>query len=128
MKKQPQEENETNRLEVTEVGSVRVPMPPSKRAKIFSMYDALKGFKEALAAREVIPEERKLLAEDQIEELNRIMLSLKRGTTVTVLYYCSLERCYRQITGPFTKIDPYWSYLQVGDVCIDFGDVYEVLT
>lgn len=103
-------------------------MPPSKRAKIFSMYDALKGFKEALAAREVIPEERKLLAEDQIEELNRIMLSLKRGTTVTVLYYCSLERCYRQITGPFTKIDPYWSYLQVGDVCIDFGDVYEVLT
>ena len=35
------------------MGSVRVPMPPSKRAKIFSMYDALKGFKEALAAKEI---------------------------------------------------------------------------
>ena len=29
---------------------VRVPMPPSRRAKIFSMFDALKGLKEALAA------------------------------------------------------------------------------
>ena len=109
------------------MGSVRVPMPPAKRAKIFGMYDALKGFKEALAAKEVISEERKILAEDRVEELNRIMLSLKRGTTVTVLYYCSLERCYRQITGPFTKLDGYWSYIQIGNICIDLGDVYEVL-
>ena len=55
------------------MGSVRVPMPPSKRAKIFSMYDALKGFKEALAAQEVIPEERKFLTEERIEELNRML-------------------------------------------------------
>lgn len=110
------------------MGSVRVPMPPSKRAKIFSMYDALKGFKEALAAQEIIPQERKSLAEDRIEELNRTMLALKRGTIVTVEYYCSLERSYRQITGPFTKLDAYWSYLQIGEVCIDLGDIYEVLT
>lgn len=92
------------------------------------MYDALKGFKEALAAKEITTEERKTLAEDRIEELNRTMLSLKRGTTVTVLYYCSLERCYRQLTGPYMKLDPYWSYIQIGEVCIDLGDIYEVLT
>lgn len=109
------------------MGNVRVPMPPAKRAKIFSMFDALKGFQEALAAQEVIPEERKYLAEDRVEELNAVMFSLKRGTIVTVEYYCSMERCYRQITGPFTKIDPYWSYIQVGEVCIDLGDIYEVL-
>lgn len=108
--------------------SVRVPMPPSKGETIFSMYDARKCFKEALAAQEAIPEERKLLAEDWIEELNKIMLSLKRGTIVTVEYYCSLERCCRQITGPFTKLDAYWSYIQIGDVCIDLGDIYEVMT
>ena len=109
------------------MGSVRVPMPPSKRAKIFSMYDALKGFKEALAAKEFIPEERKFLTADRIEELNRAMISLKRGTIVTVDYYCSQERCYKQLTGPFTKLDAYWSYIQIGEVCIDLGDIYEVL-
>ena len=60
-------------------------MPPAKRAKIFSMYDALKGFKEALAAKEIIPEERKFLAEDRIEELNRTLLDLRKGSTVTVV-------------------------------------------
>ena len=74
------------------MGSVRVPMPPSKRAKIFSMYDALKGFKEALAAKEVIPEERKFLTEERIEELNRVLLSLKKGSTVTVVYYRSCDK------------------------------------
>ena len=55
------------------MAQVRAPMPPSKRAKIFSMFDALKGLKEALAAKERIPEERKILAADAIEELNRIL-------------------------------------------------------
>lgn len=109
------------------MGSVRVPMPPSKRAKIFSMYDALKGFKEALAAKEFIPEERKFLTEERIEELNRTLLSLQRGSVITVVYYCFLEQCYRQITGPVTKIDSYWKYLQLGEVCIDLDVIYEVI-
>lgn len=109
------------------MGSVRVPMPPAKRAKIFSMFDALKGFKEALAAQEVIPEERKILTEERMEELNAALLSLKRGITVTVVYYCALERCYRQITGPVSRLDAYWKYLQLGEICIDLQDIYEVL-
>ena len=109
------------------MGSVRVPMPPAKRAKIFSMYDALKGFKEALAAKEVIPEERRIITEERIEELNRILLDIRRGSTITVVYYCSLEHCYRQLTGPVTKLDSYWKYLQLGDMCIDLADIYEIL-
>lgn len=91
------------------------------------MYDALKGFKEALAAQEVIPEERKFLTEERIEELNRILRDIRRGGTITVVYYCSLERCYCQLTGPVTKLDSYWQYLQLGDVCVDLTDIYEVL-
>lgn len=102
-------------------------MPPAKRAKIFSMYDALKGFKEALAAKEVIPEERRIITEERIEELNRILLDIRRGSTITVVYYCSLEHCYRQLTGPVTKLDSYWKYLQLGEVCIDLADIYEIL-
>ena len=61
------------------MAQVRAPMPPSKRAKIFSMFDALKGLKEALAAKEQIPEERKILAADASEELNRILTKLEKG-------------------------------------------------
>ena len=91
------------------------------------MYDALKGFKEALAAKEVIPEERRIITEERIEELNRILLDIRRGSTITVVYYCSLEHCYRQLTGPVTKLDSYWKYLQLGEVCVDLADIYEIL-
>ena len=106
---------------------VRAPMPPSKRAKIFSMFDALKGLKEALAAKERIPEERKILAADAIEELNRTLVELEKGSTITVVYYCTHGQCYNQLTGPLTKIDSFWHYLQLGQVCIDFEDIYEVI-
>lgn len=59
-------------------------MPPSKRAKIFSMFDALKGLKEALAAKERIPEERKILAADAIEELNRIRFSSSMASAARI--------------------------------------------
>ena len=106
---------------------VRAPMPPSKRAKIFSMFDALKGLKEALAAKERIPEERKILAEDAIEELNRTLTELGIGTTITVVYYCTHGKCYNQLTGPVIKIDSFWHHLQLGQICVDFEDIYEIL-
>lgn len=109
------------------MAQVRAPMPPSKRAKIFSMFDALKGLKEALAAKEQIPEERKSLAADAIEELNRTLTELEKGTIVTVVYYCNHGQCYTQLTGPLTKIDSFWQNLQLGQVCIDFEDIYEVI-
>ena len=109
------------------MAQVRAPMPPSKRAKQFSMFDALKGLKEALAAKEQIPEERKILAADAIEELNRTLVELEKGSTITVVYYCTHGQCYNQLTGPLTKIDSYWRNIQIGQVCVDFEDVYEVL-
>ena len=109
------------------MAQVRAPMPPSKRAKQFSMFDALKGLKEALAAKEHIPEERKILAADAIEELNQILSNLEKGTTITVVYYCTHEQCYNQLTGPLTKLDSNWRNIQIGQVCVDFDDVYEVL-
>lgn len=109
------------------MAQVRTPMPPAKRAKVFSMFDALKGLKEALAAKEHIPEERKILASDAIEELNSMLASLEQGTIITVVYYCAHGQRYNQITGPLAKIDSYWNHLQVGQVCIDFEDIYEII-
>lgn len=109
------------------MAQVRAPMPPSKRAKIFSMFDALKGLKEALAAKERVPEERKILAADAIEELNNILTKLEKGTIVTVIYYCTYGQCYSQLTGPVSKIDVFWRSIQLGQIYIDFEDIYEIL-
>ena len=106
------------------MAQVRAPMPPSQRAKQFSMFDALKGLKEALAAKERLSEPRKELAQDAAEELNRILCSLEKGTSVTVVYYCKYQQEYRQITGVVNKIELLWQYIQIGQICVDFSEIY----
>ena len=101
-------------------------MPPSRRAKQFGMFDALKGLKEALAAKERQPEPRRELTQDAIEELNRTICALKPGAIVTVVYYCTYRQAHCQITGEVTKLDVFWKYLQIGSVCVDFCDVEEI--
>lgn len=110
------------------MAQVRAPMPASRRAKQFSMFDASKGLKEALTAKERRPEPKKTLASDAIEELNSIISSLEIGMVVTVVYYCQYREEYHQITGAVTKIDNFWKCLQIGNMCIDFDDVFEIMT
>ena len=101
-------------------------MPPSRRAKIFSAFDALKVLREALAEKERIYEPRREPAPDKAEELNRVLSSLEKGQPVTVVYYCAYQQAYLQLTGPVTRIDPYWKLLYVGDVGIEFSELLEL--
>lgn len=98
-------------------------MPPSRRAKQFMMFDALHGLKEAIAAKEKIKIPKKELSEDMIAELNKTLTELHKGQLVTVVYYDSHEENYLQFTGPVVKIDSYWNMLQVGGICIEFGEI-----
>ena len=109
------------------MAQVRAPMPASRRAKQFSMFDALKGLKEALAAKERQPEPRIELAQDAIEEINRTICDLTIGETATIVYYCNYREEYCQITGCILKNDYYWKYLQVGTVCVDYADIFKII-
>lgn len=109
------------------MAQIRAPMPPSRRAKQFSMFDALKGLREALAAREKQPEPRRELAADAVEELNRTLTALEPGQTVTVVYYCAYECAHIQLTGPVTRLDRYWRVLYVDDRGIDFNEIVELM-
>jgi len=91
------------------------------------MFDALKGLKEALAAKERQPEPRRELAQDAIEEINQKLQVLESGTMVTIVYYCSNQSEYCCLTGTVGKVDSYWKYIQVGTVCIDFEDIAEIV-
>ncbi len=106
---------------------VHAPMSPSKRAKQFMPFDALKGLKEALEAKERIPVPKRVLAEDQVENLNRILSVLQPGQIVTVVYYCEYAQAYTQLTGEVEKVDPYWQFLQVGKCEICFSEIYDLI-
>lgn len=108
------------------MAQARAPMPASRRAKQFSMFDALKGFKEALAAKERQPEPRRELAQDAIEELNRTICTLHPGDIATVIYYCQLKKESIQLSGQISKIDPLRGSLRIGVTCVQFIDIGEI--
>ena len=107
--------------------TVRAPMPRARRAKQFQPFDALRGLKEAIAAKEKVPTPRRYLSEDMIAEIDKILNSLRKGQIVTVVYYGVYEQEYLQLTGPVTKVDPYWHNLQIGDAVIDFPEIDKLI-
>lgn len=108
--------------------TVRAPMARSRRAKQFQPFDALRGLKEAIAAKEKVPTPRRYLSDDRIAEIDKLLNSLRKGQIITVVYYGVYEQEYLQLTGPVMKVDPYWHSLQVGNVTIDFPEIDQLLT
>lgn len=108
--------------------TVRAPMPRSRRAKQFQPFDALRGLKEAIAAKEKVPTPRRHLSEDSIAEIDKVLNSLRKGQIVTVVYYGVYEQDYLQLTGPVMKVDPYWNNLQIGNTTIEFSEIDGLIT
>ena len=108
--------------------TVRAPMPRSRRAKQFMPFDALRGLKEAIAAKERVIEPRRYPSEDTIAEINATLLGLHKGQIITVVYYGVYEQVYLQLTGPVTKVDSYWQNLQVGNTTIEFPEIDQLFT
>ena len=75
---------------------------PIERAKQFMPFDALKGFKEALKEKEKIIVDKIDLSEDAIIEINNILINLKVGDIVKVVYFKQNE--YIEVTGMISKI------------------------
>lgn len=108
--------------------TIRAPMPRSRRAKQFMPFDALRGLKEAIAAKEKVPTPRRYLSEEAIAEIDKILNTLRKGQMVTVVYYGLYEQDYLQLTGPVMKVDSYWHSLQIGNTIIDFPEIDKLLT
>ena len=106
----------------------RAPMPPSRRAKQFAPFQALKGLNEAIAAKEKRPEPRRELTDYMKEQINNTLTELRKGQQVTVVYYGTMEQETLQITGTVMKVDPYWQTLQINKLVIDFLEIYQIMT
>ena len=125
------------------------PMSAAHRAKIFSPFDALAGFDEAIAAKDVLYEPKRVLSEGEMEELNRKLSYLNsltyNGTVarsnrpeVTVTYFVPCRdknnewyECgglYREYTGVVQKVDyTVGSVIKFEDGCeIAFADIAQI--
>lgn len=80
-----------------------MPISDDKRARIFMPFSALKGFEEAIRQKEHIVVDKKILSEDENENIDFKIKQLKKNMMVEVIYYEKDE--YIKLTGVVTKID-----------------------
>lgn len=73
------------------------------RAKLFLSYDALKGFKERIHAKERIVVEKPILSEDQLYELDWKIKQIKPGMMISVIYFDNNQYVYKE--GIVAQID-----------------------
>ncbi len=123
-------------------------MPCSRRAKLFSPFDALRGFDAAIWSKEVLYEDRKLLDESKQEILDRKLVLLRKLTynsrvarqnrpTVTVTYFSPCtdvnsfaygsQGQYVSVTGIVHNVDPDVSRtITLDDQVIDLSDISDI--
>ena len=124
------------------------PMDVGHRAKIFAPFDALKGFNEAVSAKNVRYERRRVLSPEDEEERNRCLevlhsltvntrVARKNRVPVSVTYYepCSDENNeaygvggrYLTVTDICWKVDAeVTGTILVGQTGIPLGDVFKI--
>ena len=108
-------------------------MPRQNRAKIFAPYQALKGFGEAIHAKDAVFVPRMELAEYAQERLDRKLRQLHRWDTVTVTWFRGkpgeADRDlgqYVTVTGTVERIDPVFHVLLLGKQRIPMEEITEL--
>lgn len=101
-------------------------MDKSERAKQFMPFAALKGYDEALRAKEKVVVSKKELSEDAWEELNCTIQSVEKGDVITVVYYSEEYGEYIQVTGVLARIDLEGRTLTVVNTDIPLDMIYKL--
>lgn len=123
------------------------PMDTSRRAKIFAPFDALRGFSNAIAGKEVLYEERRELTEGEREALDRELALLRQRTpdsravrehpvraSLTFFQPCQdMENAafgkrgtYQTVTGTVRRVDPLRRTVLLGEQCIQINEIISI--
>ena len=96
------------------------------RAKQFLPFDALKGLREELEAREEkmsrVPKHSH--SEEQMEEISYTIARLNRGSQVIMTFYRSGH--YYELKGAVMDVNVIYHYLIIGEEKIFFDDIYSI--
>ena len=94
------------------------------RAKQFVPFAAVKGFEEALRARERITVEKIELSEERKAELDYKLHQIQKRDIITVVYFDKDE--YVKVEGMVSRMDIDARILKVVNTKIPFDDIYEI--
>ena len=99
----------------------RMKMSRADRAKQFMPFADLKGYEDALRAKEKIVVPRRELSEEMAQELDRKLHQIRKNDVVTVVYYDREE--YIRITGMVSRVDMDGRILKIVNTKIGFEDI-----
>ena len=99
-------------------------MPLSQRAKIFAPFAALKGFEDLIRQQEETYEEMPELSDDQYEDLNFAMNSIRTGDYVTVRYFRDFH--IRTLSGLVERIAIQKKAIRINAEQIGFDEMIEI--
>lgn len=94
------------------------------RAKQFVPFAALKGYEEALRAKEKIVVEKIELSEEKKADLDYKLHQIKKNDIITVIYFYKDE--YIKLEGMVSRLDTDARLLKVVNTKIPFDDIYEL--
>ncbi len=94
------------------------------RAKQFMPFAALKGYEEALRAKEKIVVEKVELSEEKKAELNRKLFQIEKNDIINVVYFAKGE--YIRIEGMVSRMDRDAGLLKIVNTKIPFSDIYDL--
>ncbi len=94
------------------------------RAKQFMPFAALKGYEEALRAKEKIVVERIELSEEKKAELDYKIQQIQKNDIITVVYFLKGE--YIKLEGMVSQLNKDAKVLKIVNTKISFEDIYEL--
>ena len=94
------------------------------RAKQFIPFAAVKGYEEALRAKEKIIVEKIELSEEKKAELDFKLHQISKNDMITVVYFCKDE--YIKIEGMVSRLDIDARVLKVVNTKSPFDDIYDL--
>lgn len=94
------------------------------RAKQFVPFAAVKGFEEALRAKERIVVEKIELSEERKAELDFKLRQIKKNDIIKVVYFDKDE--YIKIEGMVSRLDTDARVIQVVNTKIEFENIYDI--
>lgn len=96
----------------------------SDRARQFAPFSALKGFHELIKEKERVIIPKKELSEEDLLELSKKIVLVKKGMMIKVVYFCEGE--YIVAEGLVANIDFTFRKLTVVKTKISFDDILEI--
>lgn len=123
-------------------------MDLEKRAKIFSPFDALKGFNESIASKDILYEDRRVLSDEDIRHLNHAIgmlynltktrqLAMENHVAVSVTYFAPCKDSdneafmvrgrYQTLSGILQKVDPFHAKnIIIDDIEVRLSDILSI--